>query len=596
MKKLWFKKLGMIVLFVMLMTPNISVAAQEDDPGRERLSGEGFEDAEEAPDLYLHQGMQVGDNARGIMKLFQSPLGVGNSPFMNDTYMHTNPLSYNGIRNGIDVSKYQKNIDWSQVRAAGVEFAIIRAGYRGYGEEGNMGDDEYFYQNMSGALSVGIEVGAYVFSQATTELEAIQEAEYLLNKIQGFPITMPVVIDYEYASVGGGAGGRLYDAKLTKSQATNVCMAFCQRVAAAGYEPMIYANSTMLNNQLDAATLSANYKIWLANYTTQTDYNGIYHMWQYTSKGAVPGIIGNVDCNFLYVVPQNVTEPTLTLSAQNQSTTTVELTWQKPEDTTGYEVVSYEIQVYNPEYQQYMPLVSIYEPNTTTYLHENLTPGTEYKYRIIGNYILNYQSMYGTPSPELTTATLPEKLNNLTSPSRTDTRIRLNWDKVEGAMGYQIYEYIPDLGIYQKNTTISDSDTLTFVDTQKLTGKTYKYKVRAFLKAGGKNYFGAFSTVIVTGTKPENPIDLKSTAQTTTKIALSWKKVTGSNGYEVYRGKGGVYTKVKTMTSASTTAYTNGSLNKNTSYKYKVRAYKVIDGIKYYGTFSDIIKVTTKKK
>lgn len=216
---------------------------------------------------------------------------------MGADYVHNS--RYNSgytIVNGIDVSHHNGRINWSAVKASGVDYAMIRVGYRGY-TQGSLNEDDNFRTNILGALNAGIEVGVYFFSQAITETEAVQEADYLLTRIKGYNITLPLAIDYEYA---GGSTGRLYAANLSKSKATAICQSFCDRVKSAGYAPMVYANKSMLENQINAGQLEKNYKIWLAHYTTQTSYSGNYYAWQYSSKGQINGINGYVDCNFFY--------------------------------------------------------------------------------------------------------------------------------------------------------------------------------------------------------------------------------------------------------------------------------------------------------
>ena len=207
------------------------------------------------------------------------------------------------IINGIDVSRYNGSINWGQVKDSGIDYVMIRVGFRGYGSSGSLNEDSMFRQNIEGALNVGLKVGVYFFSQAITRTEAREEANYVLDRISGYNISLPVVIDYEYAS---GNIGRLYDANLSRDYATQICKAFCSTVEAAGYTGMVYANKSMLENNLYADEISSEYKIWLANYTTQTSYAGDYYAWQYSSTGQVSGISGNVDCNFFYekTVPQ----------------------------------------------------------------------------------------------------------------------------------------------------------------------------------------------------------------------------------------------------------------------------------------------------
>ena len=213
--------------------------------------------------------------------------------YTGGTYVHNGRYGTGyKIINGIDVSYHNRTINWNAVKSSGIDYAMIRVGYRGYGS-GNLNEDVKFRENIQGALNAGLKVGVYFFSQAITRTEAVEEAEYVLKRISGYNITLPVVIDFEYAS---GNTGRLYQANLSRDKATSICRNFCRTVEEAGYKAMVYANKSMLENNLDAGNLSSMYKIWLAHYTTKTNYSGAYDVWQYTSKGSVNGVSGNVDC------------------------------------------------------------------------------------------------------------------------------------------------------------------------------------------------------------------------------------------------------------------------------------------------------------
>lgn len=220
------------------------------------------------------------------------------SGYTGSSYTHNGRFD-NGYKivNGIDVSYHNGNIDWAAVKASGVEYAIIRVGYRGL-SNGNLYDDSMYRTNIQGALNAGLKVGVYIFSQATTQAEAEEEANYVLNRISGYNITLPVVIDYEY---GANHTGRLAAANLDIDTATAVVNAFCVRVQSAGYTPMIYANRNMLQSSIRGEVLDDYYKIWVASYATQNVYAGDYYAWQYSSRGFVNGINGYVDCDFFYV-------------------------------------------------------------------------------------------------------------------------------------------------------------------------------------------------------------------------------------------------------------------------------------------------------
>lgn len=214
------------------------------------------------------------------------------SPFTDNTY--SVPSGYH-VFDGIDVSKWNEDIDWDAVKDDGITFALIRVGYRGTGN-GSLAEDPYFESNIRDALRAGIAVGVYIYSQALTTEEARAEAQFVLDRIADYNITLPVVMDYEFY----GTEGRLYNANLSKSQATNNCLAFCDTVTNAGYTPMVYANKSYLENNLDDDKVSAVAPIWLAHYTTNTGYSGEYDYWQYSADGHVNGVDGVVDCNFFF--------------------------------------------------------------------------------------------------------------------------------------------------------------------------------------------------------------------------------------------------------------------------------------------------------
>lgn len=221
-------------------------------------------------------------------------------PYTGLIYTHNHPSADNGITYGIDVSYYNGSIDWNAVRDSGIKNVMVRVGYRGYGSSGSLNEDTNYKQNIEGALDAGLNVGVYFFSQAISQQEASDEADYIIERIRNYNITLPVVIDFEYASVGSGLGGRLYNADLSVDKATRICKAFCRIVEEEGYTAMVYANKSMLEDNLNASDISDKYGIWLANYTTSTSYNGRYDVWQYSSRGHVDGISGYVDCNFWY--------------------------------------------------------------------------------------------------------------------------------------------------------------------------------------------------------------------------------------------------------------------------------------------------------
>ena len=192
---------------------------------------------------------------------------------------------------GIDVSKWNGTIDWNAVKNSGVSYVIIRVGYRG-SSQGALIEDPKFKTNIKGATAAGIKVGVYFFTQAVDEVEAVQEASMVLDRISGYKISYPVFLDVE------GSGGR--GDKIDSATRTAVCKAFCNTIQNAGYTAGVYANKTWLSQKMDAGALSG-YKIWLAQYAKTPTYTGRYDLWQYRSNGKVSGISGNVDLNLSYL-------------------------------------------------------------------------------------------------------------------------------------------------------------------------------------------------------------------------------------------------------------------------------------------------------
>lgn len=193
---------------------------------------------------------------------------------------------------GIDVSKWNKEIDWARVKAAGVDFAIIRCGYRG-SKTGSLVEDPYFLKNIEGAQAADVKVGIYFFTQAVSEVEAVEEASMAVMLCRGYKLALPIFIDTE----GAGGSGRA-DALETETR-TAVCEAFCKTIENAGYNAGVYASKNWYEHNLLTDRLG-DYTFWLAQYSSRATYKGDYDIWQYTSAGTVDGIETRVDLNLCY--------------------------------------------------------------------------------------------------------------------------------------------------------------------------------------------------------------------------------------------------------------------------------------------------------
>ncbi len=197
------------------------------------------------------------------------------------------------VKLGIDVSKWNQTIDWKQVKAEGIEFAIIRCGYRG-AASGVLVLDPMYEKNIRGAIEAGIPVGVYFFTQATNEVEAVEEASMVISLIEDYDVDYPVFLDSESAGGRGRADG------LGVDERTKIHKAFLETIASAGYETGIYGSRNWLKDEVNMTELSE-YRTWLAEYADVPVYDEYYHMWQYTSKGTVSGIETRVDLNLCYM-------------------------------------------------------------------------------------------------------------------------------------------------------------------------------------------------------------------------------------------------------------------------------------------------------
>ena len=194
---------------------------------------------------------------------------------------------------GIDVSAYQGKVDWKKVADSGVTFAIIRVAGRGYGSTGNLYDDKLAQDNYKGAKAAGLKVGAYFFSQAISPEEAVEEAEYLLEKTADWELDMPLVYDWEYISEEART------ANVDQQTLTDCMIAFCDRILEENKEPMIYFNPNHATRMFHIEQVK-DYPFWLAMYTDWMTFPYKFNMWQYTNTGTVPGVKGNVDINLLF--------------------------------------------------------------------------------------------------------------------------------------------------------------------------------------------------------------------------------------------------------------------------------------------------------
>ncbi|MDE7029751.1 MAG: hypothetical protein K2P63_07205 [Lachnospiraceae bacterium] len=253
---------------------------------------------------------------------------------------------------GIDVSRYQGAIDWDQVAASGVQFAMIRVGYRTQ-STGILNEDPYARYNLQEAQRVGLKVGAYFFSAAVNEAEAVEEAVFTANLIDKYRITFPVAYDCE-----GFRDAASRQHALGRDVRTALAVTFLDTIAARGYTPMFYASKSEMTDSKDwNMNILNRYKVWVSQYpsdpfpiTPASSYTGVQAMWQYTCKAAIPGIAGDVDMNVSYFNYDGIAEP---------------------KDPSGAELVS----AANAANVQYLDVNEVVTPNTKVNLRT--VPGTD---------------------------------------------------------------------------------------------------------------------------------------------------------------------------------------------------------------------------
>lgn len=489
---------------------------------------------------------------------------TGSSNFMDKTYTHQDRFVSSGIQQGIDVSYHNGTLDWSTIKAAGVDFAILRAAYRGYGTEGTLVRDAKFAEYMQGAMSQGIPVGAYIYSQAITTAEAVQEANYILNIVRGYSLDLPIVFDYEFAGVKTGRLDSAWSSgKLNKSKMTDIALAFCDTIKNAGYDAMVYANKTFLSKNLDHEVIeNAGYDVWLAHYTTNTNYTGDYKIWQYTSSGKIPGIANKVfDCNFMY-------SGTISMSLKISN-------------------------IPNQIYQGYDVSPSVTVTNGGTVL----TEGTDYTVSYqnnsgIGTATVNVfgAGIYdGYINLTKTFNIVPDTVQNMQISKAGTNTVDLSWSPVSGADGYTVQ-------ILKNGKWVSVGD---FVGTSAqisglLPGSVNYVHIAAYASSNGKTYIGNYNTSVKIETTV-GAINPRVSAYANNFVTLTWNKQTAANGYEVFKydASSKKYVLYKNITNPNTNTCKVTGLASNKKYDFKVRAYQIDDSEKTYAPFGAVVSQYT---
>lgn len=459
------------------------------------------------------------------------------SKYTGITYTHNSKFKNKELVYGMDVSQHNGKINFKKAKRDGIEFVFIRVGYTGYTKSSfSLNLDKKYKTYIKDATKAGLKVGVYWYSQSTKVSEAKKEAKALLKAIKGYSITMPVVFDYEFADT---KKGRLDSAKLSKTNMTANALAFLNTVSNAGYDACIYASENFLGEHLYANQISSNFKVWLANYSSKTNYKGDYEFWQHTAKGRVSGLRGNVDINFWY-------------KGENSTYLGTQVYTGSPIECGVYAAIDGKQLVENVDY-------------TLTYSN-NVNVGTAH---ITLNGIGEHKGL----KQNYTFNIVPNKVKNVGHISSENTSLKLSWDSVLGADAYVITaESINNFKTFTKTVYgRTEGEIEGLID-----GNEYIVTVRALsYDSKGNALSGEPSDYISTKTTGNKVSGIKVSARTEKSITLSWYRIADCESYTVYQYDSALKDyKPVGKTDGNTNSLKISNLKQGLSYKFTICANK----------------------
>ena len=459
------------------------------------------------------------------------------SKYTGITYTHNSKFKNKELVYGMDVSQHNGKINFKKAKRDGIEFVFIRVGYTGYTKSSfSLNLDKKYKTYIKDATKAGLKVGVYWYSQSTKVSEAKKEAKALLKAIKGYSITMPVVFDYEFADT---KKGRLDSAKLSKTNMTANALAFLNTVSNAGYDACIYASENFLGEHLYANQISSNFKVWLANYSSKTNYKGDYEFWQHTAKGRVSGMRGNVDINFWY-------------KGENSTYLGTQVYTGAPIECGVYAAIDGKALVENVDY-------------TLTYSN-NVNIGTAH---ITLNGIGEHKGL----KQNYTFDIIPDKVKKVKYISSENTSLKLSWNSVLGADAYVITaESINNFKTFTKTVYgRAEGEIDGLID-----GNEYIVTVRALgYDSKGNALSGEPSDYISTKTTGNKVSGVKVSARAEKSITLSWYRIADCESYTVYQYDSALKEyKPVGKTDVNTDSLKISNLKQGLSYKFTVCANK----------------------
>ncbi|MBQ9517941.1 MAG: hypothetical protein IJR60_07685 [Eubacterium sp.] len=491
------------------------------------------------------------------------------SPFVKANYNQPARLTSYTVAHGLDLSVHNGEIDFAKVKSAGVNFVILRAGYRGYGKSGSLAKDTRFDTYYTAAKKQGIRIGVYFYSQAISEAEAVAEANYTAQLIGSRVPDLPVFFDYEFAGVSDGRLDSAYNAgKLPKAKMTAIVQAYCNQIEKLGYVPGVYSNTDFLNNKYNYKDLDSKYCIWNAHYTSYnsstgrygcTSYAGNMQMWQYSASGKVNGISTYVDSNFLYEEPMKDIMSGGKLEVEDIASRAYTGSNIKPSPkVTAGGTTLVKGEDYYVKYEN------------------NREIGTAY-ITVVG--VNDYENCR-----EIRKAfnIVPTKVSNLVQTNRSTNSVTFQWNAHADATKYRIQRYNGS-----KYVTVTHTANTQYTLDGIAPSESVKIRVAAVKAVNGKNYVGKYDTPVEMTATPGKVTSVKKTTNNNTSVRLQWAAQDYASYFEVYELNYNLQ-KYEFVKRASRNHITLTGLKMNTRHTYRIRAVKVMEnGNKLAGEMSE---------
>lgn len=425
------------------------------------------------------------------------------SQFNKKTYTHYGDFASTTVKDMIDVSEHNGLINWDKVKALGIDNAIIRVGFRGYGAAGSIGEDDYYYDNIESAIDAGVNVGIYFYSQALTTAEAVTEANFCLKRVKSYKITLPIFYDYEFAGVSSGRLDKAWaNGTLNKTKMTNNALAFCDAIKAAGYDAGVYASASFFTDQLNTSAIySKGYEIWNAYYIQNstlgnywTNKNRVYKYWQYGGAN-VQGVCGNPDTAWLKV---------------------------KYSTYTGYVSAKY------IDFTGAISGVAISDDGL------NLRSGAGTSYSVVTRIpfagkvtIMSYPTSNDTDVNFYYASDLSKPDFSL---SADESSVTVSWEAISTASYYRVYSYDKQTGKYER---LAQLKTTSYKITNLSEDTEYTYLVRAFYPSGDGSKYSLSDNQSIR-TAPKKPENVTLSSKTDNSLSILWNKVSNASFYRVY--------------------------------------------------------------